>query len=120
MPPYQRHIFVCTNRREPGDPKGCCAEKGSEDVRSLLKQEISKRGLKRSVRANSAGCLDACAHGATVVIYPEAVWYGGVTAADVHEILERHVVRGEVVERLLIPAFARPRGPLPPLDGDPR
>ena len=39
MPPYQRHVFVCTNRRAEDNPKGCCALKGSEAVLERFKQE---------------------------------------------------------------------------------
>jgi len=55
------------------------------------------------VRANNSGCLDQCEHGITVVIYPEQVWYGGVTVDDLDEIVERHILGGEFVERLMIP-----------------
>ncbi|MEO7922025.1 MAG: (2Fe-2S) ferredoxin domain-containing protein, partial [Thermoanaerobaculia bacterium] len=50
-----------------------------------------------------AGCLDQCAHGVCVVVYPDAVWYGGVKPADVDEIVERHIVGGMPVTRLVIP-----------------
>ena len=103
MPRYERHIFTCTNRREPGDPKGCCAEKGSEVVAELFKVGLHKRGLKERMRANKAGCLDQCAEGVTVVVYPEAVWYWHVTPGDVEEIIEKHLVGGEPVERLRNP-----------------
>ena len=99
---YQRHVFVCVNERPPDDPKGCCAAKGSREVRELLNAELKKRGLNGVVRANNAGCLDACEHGTTLVIYPEAIWYGGVTREDVAEIIDRTIVHGEVVQRLLI------------------
>ena len=49
-----------------------------------------------------SGCLDQCEHGPTVVVYPDAVWYGRVTAADVDEIIESHIVNGKPVERLMI------------------
>ena len=52
------------------------------------------------VRINRAGCLDQCEHGPTVVVYPEAVWYGPVTAADVEEIVSAHLVAGRPVARL--------------------
>jgi (2Fe-2S) ferredoxin len=101
--PYRHHIFVCTNRRAEGDPKGCCAEKGSEQVRALFKAELDKRGLKGQVRANAAGCLDQCAFGVTVVVYPEAVWYARVRPEDVVEIVEEHILGGRPVERLRMP-----------------
>ncbi len=106
---YRHHLFVCENRRPPDDPRGCCAAKGSEAIRDALKEEIARRGLKREVRANSSGCLDACPHGPTIVVYPEGVWYGGVRLEDVPEIAESHLVRGVPVERLRIrkPGFER-------------
>jgi (2Fe-2S) ferredoxin len=99
---YRHHVFVCENRRAPDDPRGSCAPKGSEAIRAAFKEEIARRGLKREVRANAAGCLDSCADGPTVVVYPEGVWYGHVRVEDVPEIVERHLVKGEPVERLRI------------------
>jgi (2Fe-2S) ferredoxin len=99
-PHLERHVFICTNRREPGNPKGSCAEKGSDEVRDAFKQQLHERGLKGHIRANAAGCLDQCARGAAVVVYPEQVWYGGVTAADVPEIIEQHLIGGVPVDRL--------------------
>jgi (2Fe-2S) ferredoxin len=103
MPAFQRHVFVCTNERAPGNPKGCCKSKGAEAVRDELKKRLYEIGLKGAVRANAAGCLDQCATGVTVVVYPEQVWYGHVTVADVPELVERHIVKGEFVERLMLP-----------------
>ncbi len=115
---YVRHIFICTNRRRDDDPKGSCAQKGSESIRELFKKELKARGLKTKVRANASGCLDACSHGPNVVIYPEGVWYGSVKEEDVAEIIERHIIGGEVIERLLIkgPRYAPDRLKYPPLE----
>jgi (2Fe-2S) ferredoxin len=99
-PHLERHVFVCTNQREPGNPKGDCASKGAEGVREAFKKELHDRGLKGRMRANAAGCLDQCARGVTVVVYPEQVWYGGVKAEDVPEIVQSHLVDGVPVERL--------------------
>jgi (2Fe-2S) ferredoxin len=99
-PHFDRHVFVCTNQREPGHPKGCCADKGGEAVREELKRLLADKGLRGRVRANAAGCLDQCARGVTVVVYPEQVWYGGVRVEDVPEIVEQHLVGGVPVERL--------------------
>lgn len=100
MPPYERHVFVCENVRDPESPKGCCAAKGASEVRARLKALTHDAGLKGRVRINSAGCLDQCAHGVTIVVYPEAVWYGAVTVGDVDEIFRSHVLGGQPVERL--------------------
>lgn len=102
MSRYQRHIFVCTNVRPPGHPKGCCSEKGAGEVRELLKDELQKRGLASIVRSNASGCLDVCQHGVSVVVYPEGIWYGGVQKEDIPEIIDRTILHGEVVQRLLV------------------
>ncbi|MFN0157034.1 MAG: (2Fe-2S) ferredoxin domain-containing protein [Bacteroidota bacterium] len=102
MSRFQRHVFVCINERPGHDPKGCCLLKGSAEVRDMLKDELKKRGLARYIRANNAGCLDACEFGVSLVIYPEGIWYGGVKKEDIPEIIERTLLKGEVIERLLI------------------
>src|SRR5215470_4332460 len=103
MPSFQRHVFVCINERPADHPKGCCKAKGGIDVRDRLKAELSARGLSKVIRANNSGCLDQCEHGVTVVVYPEQVWYGGVTVNDIAEIVDKHLIGGEVVTRLLLP-----------------
>lgn len=103
MRPYKYHLFVCTNRRPEGHPKGCCSEKGSEALREFFKEEIRRLGLRGQVRANIAGCLDACQFGPSVVVYPEAVWYQVSNLEDAREIIERHIQHGEIVERLRMP-----------------
>ncbi|MBK7875153.1 MAG: (2Fe-2S) ferredoxin domain-containing protein [Planctomycetes bacterium] len=104
MSKFQRHVFICTNERKPGDPKGCCAARGAAEVAEAFKEKLYARGFKRIVRPNKAGCLDQCAFGVAVVVYPEQVWYGHVTTADVDEIIEQHIVGGKPVERLVIPS----------------
>ena len=100
LPHFDRHVFICVNQRPPDDPKGCCAAKGGEDVRDAFKRLLYDKGLKGKIRANAAGCLDQCARGVTVVVYPEQVWYGRVRPEDVPEIVEQHLVGGVPVERL--------------------
>ncbi|RME54879.1 MAG: (2Fe-2S) ferredoxin domain-containing protein [Deltaproteobacteria bacterium] len=102
MPKFRHHIFVCTNVRPSSSPRGCCADRGAPAVRARMKEEIRKRNLRGIVRANAAGCLDQCECGVTVVIYPEGIWYGGVTEEDVPEIFDA-LESGGVVERLRIP-----------------
>jgi (2Fe-2S) ferredoxin len=97
---FERHIFVCTNQREPGSARGCCAPDEKSELHMLFKEHVNAAGLKQRVRANKAGCLDQCEHGPVVVVYPEQVWYGSVTPADVEEIVREHLVEGRPVERL--------------------
>jgi (2Fe-2S) ferredoxin len=103
MPSFDRHVFVCVNERAPDHPKGCCKARGGIEVRDRLKSELTARGLSKLIRANNAGCLDQCEHGVTVVVYPEQVWYGHVTVDDIAEIVDKHLIGGEVVTRLLLP-----------------
>ena|SRR3989304_4620734 len=102
MKRFEKHIFICENKRPEGHPRGCCSEKGSPKVRELFKRRIKELGLNSTVRVNSAGCLDACEYGVTVVVYPEQIWYGKVTVADVEEIIQGHIVKNIPVERLKI------------------
>lgn len=106
MTGFNRHVFVCLNERDADDPVGCCLHRGSEKIFKLLKAGIVRHGLKGTVRVNRAGCLDHCEFGPTVVVYPEAVWYRIATEEDAREVLERHILHGEIVERLLIDNLA--------------
>ncbi len=101
-PPFYRiHVFCCTNVRPAGHPRGCCSEKGSVRLRNYMKARAKELGLD-GVRVNASGCLDRCELGPTVVIYPEGVWYSCPTPADVDEILERHLIEGGRVTRLML------------------
>jgi (2Fe-2S) ferredoxin len=90
------------NQREPDHPRPCCDPTGQGELQRLFKTKLAHRGLDL-VRANKSGCLDQCELGPTVVVYPDAVWYGGVKPEDVDEIIESHIVGGKPVERLIIP-----------------
>ena len=100
-PPYDRHVFICMNQRENGHPRGDCASKGAEAVVARFKEQVKVKGLKPQIRAQKAGCLDTCEEGVSVVVYPEATWYAKVTIDDVDEIVERHLLQGQIVDRLL-------------------
>lgn len=103
MPKFEKHIFICTNHREPGHERRSCDPENKGELLKSFKTALSLRGIKGSVRANKAGCMDQCEHGPTVVVYPEAVWYGHVTKGDIDEIIESHIIGNKPVERLIIP-----------------
>ena len=104
---FERHVFICTNERPDDNPRGCCKARGADDVLEAFKDLVKERALGVTVRAQKSGCLDYCAQGVTVVVYPEAAWYGRVTAADVAEIVDSHLVGGVPVQRLLLPPDTR-------------
>ena len=100
----KRYLFVCINRRAEDNPKGCCAAKDSEEVYRALKEALAARGLaKFEARVCTSSCLDQCDTGVTVLVEPDHFFYGGVTVADVPEIVGG-LMSGEPVERLLLTA----------------
>ena len=102
MPAFERHVFVCHNARPEGAPRRSCTSNGTSDLHAELQQRAKAAGLGGRVRINKSGCLDQCEHGPTVVVYPEAVWYGHVKPEDAAEIVAEHLVAGRPVERLRI------------------
>jgi (2Fe-2S) ferredoxin len=97
---YRHHVFFCTNLREVG--RACCQRFDAQAMREHAKQCCKSLGItgQGGVRINTAGCLDRCEEGPGMVVYPEAVWYSYVDRQDVDEIIEEHLVKGKVVERL--------------------
>jgi (2Fe-2S) ferredoxin len=98
---YEHHVFCCTNTRPAGHPRGCCSAQNAEALRNYMKDKARELGLK-TVRINTAGCLDRCELGPTMVIYPEGVWYRCRTTEDIDAVLQTHLVEGGRVERLML------------------
>ena len=78
-----------------------CDERGMALV-DAFKNSLKERGLLTEIRAQKTGCLDLCAFGPTMVVYPEGTFYGNVQLSDVEEIIENHLVGDMPVERLVI------------------
>ncbi len=97
---YQYHVFLCSNQRDDGRPS--CGDCGAAAMRDFMKARCKALGLSGPgrVRINSAGCMDRCAEGPVMVIYPEGFWYSYIDRDDIEEIVQRHLIRGERVERL--------------------
>lgn len=87
--PYRRTVFVCTNVREGG--KVACANpgRGGDALCAALKEAVKKAGLKGKVRVARSGCLDLCAQGPNLFVYPEGEWYCGVTPEDIPALIEK-------------------------------
>jgi len=103
--PIRHHVFVCSGKS--------CSAVGSAEVREAFEQELKTRGIlfgkaKKGKNPNGSVVLTECASvgfcaiGAAVMIYPDGVWYAQVRASDVPEIIEEHILRGRVVERLAL------------------
>ena len=105
---YRHHVFFCLNQRENGE--NACMQHGAQAGFEHCKSRVKTEGLAGpgGVRVYKAGCLDRCAGGPVVVVYPEAVWYSYVDTEDIDEIVDSHLKGGKVVGRLLIaPAVGR-------------
>lgn len=105
-----RQVFVCNGKS--------CAALGSADVKAAFQHELKNRELeygKESKGRNphgkilltDCGSMGFCSIGTAVLIYPEGVWYAQVTPADVPEIVEKHLLGGEVIERLALGGFLK-------------
>jgi (2Fe-2S) ferredoxin len=94
---YKYHLFFCTHERDDGKP--FCQQHDAQNLRNYAKQRVKELGLKK-VRVNNAGCLNRCALGPMLVIYPEGTWYQYHSQQDIDDIIQRHLIQGEIVERL--------------------
>lgn len=100
-PYYDYHVFVCLNEREAGHPRGCCLARDSAALHAYMKDRCKELALAK-VRINKSGCLDRCELGPTLVIYPQGVWYHAEKTEDIEEIIQTHLVGGEIVTRLAL------------------
>jgi (2Fe-2S) ferredoxin len=98
---YRHHVFFCNNQRPPG-ARTCCNDKGATEAREHAKARIKQLLLAKpgQVRVNQAGCMERCEEGPCIAIYPEAVWYTYRSTADIDEIIDTHIVGGQIVQRL--------------------
>ncbi len=98
---YETHVFICTNHRPEGHPRGSCAAKGSEKIRDYMKLRAKEARIPK-IRINASGCLDRCELGPCAVIYPEGVWYRLDSREAVDTVLARHIEgHGRAAELML-------------------
>lgn len=103
--PIKHHVFVCNGKS--------CLKVGSAEVKAAFERELEAKGLRQGKESKGrnpkgpivltdCGSVGFCSIGTAVLVYPEGVWYAQVTADDVHEIIEEHLEKGNVVERLAL------------------
>ena len=103
--PIKRQVFVCTGKS--------CTAVGAEDVKKEFTRILEEKGLRQGkeskgrnpmgeVLLTECGSIGFCSIGTAVMVYPDGTLYGQVTAADVPEIIESHIEKGEPVERLAL------------------
>ncbi len=78
-----------------------CTSSNSEQIIEKLNEEIKAVGLEKEVNVIRTGCFGLCALGPIMVVYPEGAFYSRVTADDVKEIVDEHLLKGRIVKRLL-------------------
>ncbi len=90
---YRTHAFFCVNQR---DDEACCQDHDASAMREYAKQRCQELGVHGAgqVRINQSGCLDRCAEGPILVVYPDNVWYRYNTREDVDRIIEEHLIGG--------------------------
>ncbi len=99
---YQYHVFLCINLRE--NNKDCCAKRGAKPLLDYLKTKIKLLSEnQQKIRVSYSGCLGRCSLGPVLVIYPESIWYHYETQHDIDEIIQQHINKQQIVQRLLLP-----------------
>ncbi len=103
--PIKRQVFVCNGKS--------CAAVGSAEIKAEFQRILEEKGLRQGkeskgrnpsgeILLTDCGSIGFCSVGTAVMVYPDGTLYGQVTAADVPEIIERHIENDEVVERLAL------------------
>jgi len=103
MPKPEKHLFVCTQQRPEGHPRGSCQAKGGAAIAEEFWFHLQGRNLLGKIALTTTSCFGPCGLGPNVLVYPEGVLYSGVTREDVQVIVEEHLVGNEVVTRLQAP-----------------
>lgn len=91
VPGISRHVLLCTESE-------CDADRTAW---TQLRRELRERGLRRDVHASEVACLGVCVGGPTAVVYPDGTWYHGMDEHRVVDLVEQHLVGGEVVTDLV-------------------
>lgn len=91
--PLAKHVLVCANAD--------CADRGSVTLLGRLRRLVKDAGRDLDIRVTRTGCLGRCGEGPTVVVYPDGIWYRGVTSADAGDLVDEHLLGDRLVARLV-------------------
>ena len=87
------HVLICGGTG--------CTSSGSQSIQEAFAANIEANGLTEEVKLVQTGCFGLCALGPVVIVYPDGTFYSRVTTEDVKEIVEEHLLKGRIVERLV-------------------
>ena len=90
---YRAHVLICGGTG--------CTSSGSPAIQKVLEEQLKVNDLENEIKIVQTGCFGLCALGPVMIVYPEGTFYSRVTEDDVKEIVEEHLLKGRIVDRLV-------------------
>ena len=97
------YVFVCSQQRPQGHPRGSCGERGAASLIPRLSQSLMARNMHQKVSIVPTACLGPCSVGANMLVFPGEVLYKGIVPDDLDGIVESHFVNGEPLTEKVAP-----------------
>ncbi len=90
---YRSHVLICTGTG--------CVSSGASKIQTVLAEELEKHNLQDEIKVVETGCHGFCEKGPIMIVYPEGVFYCRIKPEDIGQIVEEHLLKGRIVDRLL-------------------